>query len=333
MSKCQSTTVTQWVGDTNHEHPTSLMATTMMETTHGHATLISSVAAAIGTLHGNKESESVFICWYHLFLSAWAWAVCSMHILAMCDMHMRLAAEFTVCVMRASVSLIHTCVSYFCGLRFYYSHSISILVIVMCMQMLHVLHVYSLTLGPQCIALHSPSTGMFLKAQIFWPSCLIGTVKYCSSSNRVSQAVTQASHTQYDWYRYISILRNSWKKVAKWSAGLYVDLLIETLRYTAGMCSGCTHNLDLGSLIGWISVWNHSSNLIGWISVWNCSSNLIGWISVIAYWLDEDEFVSNMKCSNNTSVPTFHWHKAWKQQCWEGMHSFYASETSRLLLE
>jgi len=53
VRKCQSTTVTQWVGDTNHEC--------------WHTSSISSMAVAICSLHHNKDIKIAFICWCHLY--------------------------------------------------------------------------------------------------------------------------------------------------------------------------------------------------------------------------------------------------------------------------
>jgi len=39
---------------------------TRTESTHEHASSISSVATAIVTLHSNKDGESAFVCWCHL---------------------------------------------------------------------------------------------------------------------------------------------------------------------------------------------------------------------------------------------------------------------------
>jgi len=112
------------------------MATTRMKNTYERASLISSVAAVICTSHGNKDSESAFTHWCHLYPLQ---PVCSVHILGVCLLGWQ-PDSMSVCMHDVPARLLQLAISHMCvfldllicGLRFCYSHSI--LMSVICMQ-------------------------------------------------------------------------------------------------------------------------------------------------------------------------------------------------------
>jgi len=72
-SQQQSHSTSLW--HMNDEYSTSLMAATMMEIIHRHASSISAVAAVIGKPHAKQECIHLLM----LSVSTVAWPVCSMH--------------------------------------------------------------------------------------------------------------------------------------------------------------------------------------------------------------------------------------------------------------